>query len=138
MDITPLQTHLPAVVYAQLPPTISAFVINDVLKLAHFLGQCDYESEQWTAVTENLNYSAQALLKTFAKYFDAGSAATYARQPEKIGDRVYANRMGNGDEASGDGFRYRNMRWSRRPTISRAAICLRCASGEPIRRRLRR
>ena len=107
MNIAVLQAHLPAAVFTQLPGAINDFGINDELKLAHFLGQCDYESETFTAVLENLNYSAQALLKTFAKYFDATSAATYARQPEKIGDRVYAGRMGNGDEASGDGFRYR-------------------------------
>lgn len=107
MDITRLQGHLPAAVYTQLPAAIDAFVINDELKLAHFLGQCDYESEQFSATREDLNYSAQALLRVFGKYFDATSAAAYARQPEKIGDRVYANRMGNGDEASGDGFRYR-------------------------------
>jgi putative chitinase len=107
MDITLLKGRLPDAVYAQLPPTIAVFGIDDELKLAHFLGQCDYESEQFTAVREDLSYSAQALLKVFGKYFDADSAAAYAHQAEKIGDRVYANRMGNGDEASGDGFNFR-------------------------------
>jgi putative chitinase len=107
MDITRLKGHLPDHVFAQLADADTEFGIDDELKLAHFLGQCDFESIQFTAVREDLNYSAQALLRVFAKYFDADSATTYAHQPEKIGDRVYANRMGNGDEASGDGFNYR-------------------------------
>ncbi len=58
-------------------------------------------------VKENLNYSAQGLQRTFQKYFNATMAAAYARQPERIANRAYANRMGNGNEASGDGWRYR-------------------------------
>jgi putative chitinase len=107
MDITRLKGNIPDNVYAQLSGTDTKFGIDDDLKLAHLLGQCDYESIQFTAVRENLNYSAQALLRVFPKYFDAVAAAAYARQPQKIGNRVYANRMGNGNEASGDGFKYR-------------------------------
>lgn len=59
------------------------------------------------ATSENLNYSAQGLLKIFPKYFTQDTVANYARQPEKIANRVYANRLGNGDEASGDGWRNR-------------------------------
>lgn len=76
-------------------------------RLAAFLAQTAHESAGFTAVRENLNYSAQALMKTWPSRFNATSAATYARQPEKIANKVYANRMGNGDEASGDGWRYR-------------------------------
>lgn len=76
-------------------------------RLAAFLAQTAHESAGFTAVRENLNYSAQALMKTWPSRFNATSAAAYARQPEKIANKVYANRMGNGDEASGDGWRYR-------------------------------
>ena len=76
-------------------------------RLAAFLAQTAHESAGFTAVRENLNYSAQGLMKTWPSRFNATIAATYARQPEKIANKVYANRMGNGDEASGDGWRYR-------------------------------
>jgi len=107
MDITILKGQIPDSVYTQLPDTNTKFAIDDVLKLAHFLSQCDHESIHFSAVRENLNYSAQALLKTWPKHFDAQAANEYARQPEKIGNRAYANRMGNGDEASGDGYKFR-------------------------------
>lgn len=58
-------------------------------------------------IVENLNYSAQGLRATFGKYFSAADAAAYARQPERIANRAYANRMGNGPESSGDGWKYR-------------------------------
>lgn len=76
-------------------------------RLAGFLAQVAHESGGFTAVKENLNYSKDGLRKIFAKYFtDDATAAAYARQPEKIANRVYANRMSNGDEASGDGYRF--------------------------------
>ena len=75
---------------------------------ASFLAQTAHESASFTAVKENLNYSAKALRAVFGKYFpNDGIAEEYARQPEKIANRVYANRMGNGDEASGDGWKFR-------------------------------
>lgn len=80
--------------------------INTPLRLAHFFAQLDHESGL-IPVAENLNYSAQGLLKTFRKYFSSQNAANYARNPERIANRVYANRMGNGNEMSGDGWRYR-------------------------------
>lgn len=83
------------------------YSINSRLRLAAFIAQVGHESARLTAVEENLNYSASGLLATFGKYFDSASAAAYARQPQKIGNRVYANRMGNGSEASGDGYTYR-------------------------------
>ncbi|TAN57611.1 MAG: glycoside hydrolase family 19 protein [Magnetospirillum sp.] len=80
--------------------------IDTPLRLAAFLAQIAHESGQFRSLAENLNYSAEALLRVFPRHFDAGRAAAYARQPERIAARVYANRMGNGDEASGDGWRY--------------------------------
>jgi putative chitinase len=93
------------------PKTISK--LKEVLKiqtnesLAHLLGQCAVESGSFTASVENLNYGADGLTKIFGKYFTPALATAYARQPEKIANRVYANRMGNGDEKSGDGYKYR-------------------------------
>ena len=76
-------------------------------RAAHFFGQVGHETGSFKSFTENLNYGADGLLKTFSKYFDAASAAACARNPEKIANVVYANRMGNGDKASGDGWKYR-------------------------------
>lgn len=77
-------------------------------RLICFLAQTLHESSQYNVLVENLNYSAQGLMKTFPKYFpDALSANAYARNPKLIANRVYANRLGNGDEASGDGWRFR-------------------------------
>jgi putative chitinase len=84
--------------------------LNDIdtkLRVAHFLAQTGHESGEFKFVRENLNYSAEGLLKTFPKYFDASTAKLYQRNPEKIANRVYANRMGNGAEQSGDGWKYR-------------------------------
>jgi len=81
--------------------------INSPLRLAHFLAQASHESANFKIVYENLNYSIDGLIKTFPKYFPENLAISYARFPEKIGSRVYANRMGNGNEASGDGWKFR-------------------------------
>jgi len=83
--------------------------INTPLRLAHFLAQTAHESGGYRAVEENLNYSADGLNKIFPKYFkNAGrDAQAYHRQPEKIANIVYASRMGNGDTASGDGYKFR-------------------------------
>ena len=83
------------------------FGIDTPLRAAHYLSQVFHESGYLKAVEENLNYSADGLLRTFPRYFNATTANQYARQPEKIANKVYANRMGNGSEASGDGWRYR-------------------------------
>lgn len=74
---------------------------------AHFFGQANVETAGFTKFSENLNYSASGLRKTFPKYFTLTEASQYAYKPEKIANRVYANRMGNGNEASGDGWKYR-------------------------------
>lgn len=83
------------------------YQINTPLRLAAFLATCGVESARLTATSENLNYSAAGLLSTFGKYFDPASAAEYANKPPMIANRAYANRNGNGDEASGDGWTFR-------------------------------
>ena len=83
------------------------FGITTPLRAAHFISQCVHECAELKAFEENLNYSEKGLLKVFPKYFNATTAKQYARKPEKIANRVYANRMGNGNEASGDGWKYR-------------------------------
>lgn len=76
-------------------------------RIAGFIAQIAHESGGFNFVKENLNYSKEGLRKVFPKYFpDDATAEKYARQPEKIANRIYANRMGNGDEASGDGFKF--------------------------------
>lgn len=77
-------------------------------KAAHFFGQCAHETGEFRLFEENLNYSADGLRKIFSKYFPTSAPAlSYARKPERIANRVYSNRMGNGDEASGDGWKFR-------------------------------
>lgn len=76
-------------------------------RAAHFLAQIGHESASLSRLEENLDYSAARLREVFPSRFDATTARAYARQPERIANRVYANRMGNGDEASGDGWTYR-------------------------------
>lgn len=84
-----------------------AHEINTRHRVAAFLAQIGHESGGLRVVKENLNYSTDGLLRVFQKYFKTRAAAeAYARQPEKIANRVYANRMGNGDERSGDGYRF--------------------------------
>ena len=107
LNLSRLAGRLPNAVIAQIPETASTFGITTNLRLAHFLAQCALESNRFTATEENLNYSAQRLLAVFPKYFKGVDPNPYAHNPTKIGNRVYANRMGNGDEASGDGFRFR-------------------------------
>ena len=102
-----LKGHIPDAVIAQIPDTAAKFGITNVLRLAHFLAQCGHESGGFKAVSENLNYSADGLKKIFPKYFPGNISESYARNPEKIANRVYSSRMGNGDEASGDGWKYR-------------------------------
>ena len=83
------------------------FGITTPLRAANFISQCVHECAELKAFEENLNYSEKGLLKVFSKYFNAAKAKQYARKPEKIANRVYANRMGNGNEASGDGWKYK-------------------------------
>lgn len=83
------------------------FRVNTPLRMAHFLAQIAVESGELQFTKENLNYSAQGLLKTFPRYFNTTNVGKYERNAERIGNKVYANRMGNDDEASGDGYRFR-------------------------------
>jgi putative chitinase len=83
------------------------YEINTALRIAGFLSQCGHESGGFRYTVENFNYSAARLLMVFPHYFNADSAKNYEYKPEKIANRVYANRMGNEDEASGDGWQYR-------------------------------
>jgi putative chitinase len=92
---------------APLTRTCAKFGIDSKLRLAAFIAQCGHESGGFRFLSENLNYSSDALLRVFGKYFDAKTAAEYARKPERIANRVYANRMGNGPETSGDGWKFR-------------------------------
>ena len=83
------------------------YEINTPKRIAAFIAQCAHESGGFLFLKENLNYKAASLRKVFPKYFPTDElAAQYANKPEKIANRVYGNRMGNGDESSGDGFRY--------------------------------
>jgi putative chitinase len=108
MNLDKLKGIIPDEVLSQIPQTMEKFAINTPLRLAHFLAQCGHESGNWKFKVENLNYSAQALQSVFRKYFpDEATSAQYARKPEMIANKVYANRMANGDEVSGDGWRFR-------------------------------
>lgn len=102
-----LKGHVPDAVIAQIPDTAAKFNITTPLRLAHFLAQCSHESGGFKSISENLNYSVDGLKRVFGKYFPGDLANSYAKQPEKIANRVYGNRMDNGDETSGDGYRFR-------------------------------
>ena len=113
MNLEKLKGHVPDKVIEQIPGVMEKFQINTPLRLAHFLAQCGHESGGFRLTKENLNYSAKGLMGIFKKYFtkadktlDTAKAALYERKPEKIANLVYANRMGNGPEASGDGAKF--------------------------------
>ena len=108
MNLDKLKGHIPDTVITQLPDTIAKFELNTPLRLAHFLAQAGHESGGFKAVNENLNYGAKGLLGIFKKYFPTPEkAALYERKPEKIANLVYGGRMGNGPEASGEGYKFR-------------------------------
>ena len=108
LKLDKLKGHIPDAVIAQIPETAAKFGINTPLRLAHFLAQCGHESGGFRAVQENLNYSAKGLNGIFRKYFPTeASAAAYARNPAKIAAKVYGGRMGNGAEATGEGYKFR-------------------------------
>lgn len=87
--------------------TFLKYQINTQLRIAHFLAQLSYETLGFTALIENTNYSATRLREVFPNYFTLSQASAYANKPANIANRVYANRLGNGNEASGDGYKYR-------------------------------
>ena len=106
--IKKLETKIPATTYQYLVNSKNIANITNVTRLAHFLAQVAHESGNFKLVYENLRYSAAGLLKIFPKYFPTQELANkYAMQPQMIGNRVYANRMGNGNEASGEGYLFR-------------------------------
>jgi putative chitinase len=107
LNIDKLKGHIPDAVIAQIPETAAKFNITNNLRLAHFLAQCSHESGGFKAVSENLNYSADGLKKIFPKYFPGNLAESYARNSEKIASKVYGGRMGNGDETTKEGFKFR-------------------------------
>jgi putative chitinase len=107
MNLDKLKGHVPDSVIAMLPDTMAKFEINTPLRLSHFLAQAGHESGNFRLVKENLNYSAKGLMGIFKKYFPTEALAkSYERKPEKIANKVYGGRMGNGDEASGDGAKF--------------------------------
>jgi putative chitinase len=108
LKLDKLKGHIPANVIAMIPDTAAKFGINTPLRLAHFLAQCGHESGGFKATQENLNYSAKGLLGIFKKYFPTVALAqAYERKPEMIASRVYGGRMGNGPEATREGYKFR-------------------------------
>lgn len=97
-----------AELHAALTAVLPKYQITTVERVAAFLAQCGHESADFTVLRENLNYSAEGLSKVFPKRFPTVAAAQpYHRQPEKIANKIYADRMGNGPESSGEGFKFR-------------------------------
>ena len=93
--------------YSALSKLLPEYDITTPERVAAFMAQCAHESGGFKTLKENLNYKAESLCKVFPKYFpNVELASQYAHQQEKIANKVYGNRMGNGDEASGDGYRY--------------------------------
>jgi len=116
MDINKLKGHVPESIIKQIPIAMEKFGINNVLRLSHFISQCSHESGGFKSVRENLNYSAQGLANTWPARYSVNPKAKplvpnelakqIERKPEVIANKTYANRMGNGSEESGDGFKY--------------------------------
>lgn len=107
INLSKLKGHIPDSILDELPTIIKNFNCNTPLRLIHFLSQCAHESGNFKFVEENLNYSSAVLKKIFAKYFPNNLSESYAKNPEKIGSRVYGNRMGNGDESTKEGYKFR-------------------------------
>jgi putative chitinase len=107
MNLQKLKGHVPDKVIEQIPAVMEKFQINTPLRLAHFLAQCGHKSGGFRLTKENLNYSAKGLMGIFKKYFpNEALAKQYERKPEKIANKVYGGRMGNGPEASGEGSKF--------------------------------
>jgi len=107
LKLEKLKGHIPYAVIAMIPAVAQKFQIDSALRLAHFLAQCGHESGGFRLTKENLNYSAKGLMGIFKKYFPTEALANqYARQPEKIANKVYGGRMGNGPESSGEGAKF--------------------------------
>ena len=107
LKLEKLKGHIPDAVIAMIPAVAQKFQIDSALRLAHFLAQCGHESGGFRLTKENLNYSAKGLNGIFKKYFPTlESALPYERKPEKIANKVYGGRMGNGPESTGDGAKF--------------------------------
>lgn len=107
MNIAKL-TKLPKQVIDELPMILNKYKIDTPLRLSHFLSQCHHESGGFKSTIENMKYSEKRLIQVFPRHFPTiESTKGYSMHPERIGNKVYANRLGNGDESSGDGFRFR-------------------------------
>jgi putative chitinase len=114
LELDQLQQLLPQNTHVEhwhtaLAQVLPDYEINTAQRIAAFVAQCAHESNGFTAIKENLNYRPESLVKLFKKYFDLPLAQQYCAHPNKqeaIANRIYASRMGNGDEASGDGYRY--------------------------------
>lgn len=107
MDLGKLKGHVPDSVIADIPMIMEKYGIDSALRLSHFLGQAGHESGNFKVVNENLNYSGDRLKVIFPKYFKDKDVTSYNRNPEKIANVVYASRMGNGAEATGEGYKFR-------------------------------
>ena len=107
MDIQKIKHLIPPYHFSNLEEAIADFQINTPLRLAHFLANGEWESGGFKAMEENLKYSAKRLLEVFPKYFTTDSANKAEFNPQMIANIVYSNRMDNGNEASGDGYKYR-------------------------------
>jgi len=113
MNLDKLNTTIPPAMLPVLSEAMEKFQINTPLRIAHFLSQAMHESGNFKRLEEGLNYSAEGLLKNFKKHFvdktskPTADVNTYSRKPQMIASHVYANRMGNGDEASQDGWKFR-------------------------------
>ena len=107
LKLEKLKGQIPDVVISEIAMIADKFGIITNLRLCHFLAQCSTESGNFKAVSENLNYSKDGLLRIFPKYFPGTLAESYAHQPEKIASRVYGSRLGNGDETTKEGWKFR-------------------------------
>src|ERR1035437_5376392 len=102
-----LKGNIPDNILIELPVIIDKYNINTSMRLAHFLAQAAEESMDFHKTSEDLNYGETGLNSVFHSHFPNGLATNYARQPQKIANRVYADRYGNGNEDSGDGWKFR-------------------------------
>lgn len=105
--IEKIKSIIPVSTYNELPSVMEKFSINTAIRLSHFLGQASHESSDFARTIENLNYSESNLISLFGKHFTSETAKEYAHNPEKIANHLYASRMGNGGDGSGDGWKYR-------------------------------
>jgi putative chitinase len=108
LSLDKLKGHIPDEVINQIPDVLEVFGIDTPLRLSHFLAQCATESGNFKLIRENLNYSAKGLMGVFKKYFPTLALATeYQQKPEMIASKVYGGRMGNGDETTREGYKFR-------------------------------